>query len=111
MGYARTAGYSPFRIITRALPVSVPSPSVAASQAYHVASKPPHGSHDSFPFQRRTHRNGQLHAWTQEHKDDADLREDNQRKTQSGYGKPCRKVKQRRGICRLHHLKKRSHET
>ena len=44
-------------------------------QAYHVASKPPHGSHDSFPFQRRTHRNGQLHAWTQEHKDDADLRE------------------------------------
>ena len=40
-----------------------------------------------------------------------DLREDNQRKTQSGYGKPCRKVKQRRGICRLHHLKKRSHET
>ena len=36
---------------------------------------------------------------------------DNQRKTQSGYGKPCRKVKQRRGICRLHHLKKRSHET
>ena len=80
-------------------------------QAYHVASKPPHGSHDSFPFQRPTHRNGQLHAWTQEHKDDADLREDNQRKTQSGYGKPCRKVKQRRGICRLHHLKKRSHET
>ena len=49
-------------------------------QAYHVASKPPHGSHDSFPFQRRTHRNGQLHAWTQEHKDDADLREDTKEK-------------------------------
>ena len=28
---AGTAGYFPFRIITRALPVSVPSPSVAAS--------------------------------------------------------------------------------
>ena len=80
-------------------------------QAYHVASEPPHGSHDGIPLQRRTHRNGQFHARTQEHKDDADLREDNQRETQSGYGKPCRKVKQRRGICRLHHLKKRSHET
>ncbi len=79
-------------------------------QAYHVASKPPHGSHDSFPFQRRTHRNGQLHARTQEHKDDADLREDNQRKAQSGHGEPCGKVERHRGICRLYHLKKRSHE-
>ena len=76
------------------------------NQAYHLASKPPYGSHDGVPFQRRTHRNGQLHAWTQEHKDDADLREDNQRKAQSGHGEPCRKVEQRRGICRLYHLKK-----
>ena len=80
-------------------------------QAHHVASEPTHGSHDGVPLQRRTHRNGQLHAWTQEHKDDADLREDNQRKTQSGHGEPCRKIERRRGICRLHHLKKRSHET
>ena len=35
-----------------------------------------------------------LHARTQEHKDDADLREDNQRKTQSGHEEPCRKVEQ-----------------
>ena len=80
-------------------------------QAYHVACRPPYGSHDGFPLQRRTHRNGQFHARTQEHKNDADLREDNQREAQSGHGKPCRKVEQCRGICRLHHLKKKSHET
>ena len=77
-------------------------------QAYHVASEPPHGSHDGIPLQRRTHRNGQLHARTQEHKDDADLREDNQREAQSGHGKPCRKVERHRGICRLYHLKRKA---
>ena len=77
-------------------------------EAYHVASKPPHGSHDGFPLQRRTHRNGQLHARTQEHKDDADLRKDNQREAQSGHGEPCRKIERRRGICRLHHLKRKA---
>ena len=80
-------------------------------QAYHVASEPPHGSHDGVPLQRSAYRNCEFHVRAQEHKDNADIRENNQRKTQSGYGKPCRKVKQRRGICRLHHLKKRSHET
>ena len=35
----------------------------------------------------------------------------NQREAQSGHGEPCRKIERRRGICRLHHLKKRSHET
>ena len=61
-------------------------------QAYHMASKSSHGSHDGVPIQRRTHRNGKFHAGTQEHKDNADLREDNQRKTQSRHGDPCGKV-------------------
>ena len=61
-------------------------------QAYHVASEPPHGGHNGISLQRRTHRNGQFYARTQEHKDNADLREDNQRKTQSRHGDPCGKV-------------------
>ena len=47
-------------------------------------------------------------ARTQEHKDDADLRKDNQREAQSGHGEPCRKIERRRGICRLHHLKRKA---
>ena len=81
------------------------------NQAYHLAPKPAYGSHNGVSLQRRTYRNRQLHARTQEHKDNATLREDNEGEAQSGYGKPCRKVEQCRGICRLHHLKKRSHET
>ena len=73
-----------------------------------VALQPPHGSHDDIPLQRCSHRNGQLHARTQEHKDDADLRKDNQREAQSGHGEPCRKIERRRGICRLHHLKRKA---
>ena len=59
-------------------------------------------------LQRRTHRNGQFHAGTQEHKNDADIRENNQRKAQPRHGEPCRKVERHRGICRLHHLKKKA---
>ena len=77
-------------------------------QAHHVASEPTHGSHDGVPLQRRTHRNGQFHAGTQEHKNDADIRENHQRKAQPRHGEPCRKVERHRGICRLHHLKRKA---
>ena len=33
---------------------------------------------------------------------------DNQREAQSGHGEPCRKIERRRGICRLHHLKRKA---
>ena len=80
-------------------------------QAYYMASKPPYGRHDGVPLQRRTYRNGQFHAGTQEHKDNADIRENNQREAQSRHGEPCREIEPNRGICRLYHLKQRSHET
>ena len=63
------------------------------------------GSHDGVPLQRRTHRNGEFHAGTQEHKDDADIRENHQREAQPRHGEPCRKVERHRGIFMLHHLK------
>ncbi len=80
-------------------------------QAYHVASEPPYGSHDGVPLQRCTHRNSQFHAGTQEYKDNADIREDNQREAQPRHGEPCRKIEPNRGICRMYHLKQRRHET
>ena len=36
------------------------------------------------------------------------VEKDNQREAQSGHGEPCRKIERRRGICRLHHLKRKA---
>ena len=70
-------------------------------QAYHLASEPSYGSDNGIPLQRRTHRDGQLHARTQEHKDHADIRQDYERETQPGHGKPGGTSGQGGGVRRM----------